>query len=328
MRPREHPLLPAGEEKPASEWRARLHEVIFEADTRAGKLFDVALLGLILLSVLVVCLESVRELREAHGRTLRAVEWVITGLFVLEYAARLLSVRRPARYAASFFGVVDFIAILPTFLVYFLPGSQSLLVIRAIRLLRVFRILKLTHFVGEARQLGAAMRASLRKIVVFVGVVLTTVLIAGSLMYLIEGEERGFTSIPVGVYWAVVTMSTVGFGDIVPQTVLGRILASILMLLGYAIIAVPTGIVTVELGAALGKQHAGLPLVRRGQPRQRRASLQTLRGEALSGTALQLISRSRGGWPGSVAGARCTQGGTGLPGQAVAMRQRLPRPKE
>jgi voltage-gated potassium channel len=250
MQARKNYPFVSAEEKPAVVWRARLHEVIFEADTRAGKIFDLALLILILLSVLVVCLESVRELRETHGAALRAVEWGFTGLFALEYVARLASVRRPWRYATSFFGVIDLIAILPTFLVYFLPGSQSLLVIRAIRLLRIFRILKLTHFVGEARQLGAAMRASLRKIVVFVGVVLTTVLIAGSLMYLIEGEAHGFTSIPVGVYWAVVTMSTVGFGDIVPQTVLGRILASFLMLLGYAIIAVPTGIVTVELSAA------------------------------------------------------------------------------
>lgn len=242
------------EEKPAGgTWRSRWHEVIFEADTPRGKVFDLVLLALILLSVLAVCLESVRELRESHGALLRTVEWVITGLFTLEYAARLAAVRRPLRYALSFYGIVDLLAILPTFLVYFLPGSQSLLVVRALRLLRVFRILKLTHFVGEARLLGAAMQASLRKIVVFMGVVVTIVLIAGAIMYLIEGEENGFTSIPVAVYWAVVTMSTVGFGDIVPQTVPGRVAASILMLLGYAIIAVPTGIVTVELSAAARK---------------------------------------------------------------------------
>lgn len=244
-------FLASAEEKPDGKaWRARLHEIIFEADTPAGKYFDIALLVMILLSVAAVCLESVREIREAYGPGLRAVEWAITLLFTAEYIARLMTVRRPLRYAISFFGLVDLLAIVPTYLSMATPGSQSLLVIRALRLLRVFRILKLTHFVGEARLLGAAMRASARKITVFLGVVTTTVLIAGALMYLIEGEENGFTSIPLSVYWAVVTMSTVGFGDIVPHTAWGRVVASVLMVLGYAIIAVPTGIVTVELGAA------------------------------------------------------------------------------
>lgn len=250
--PPPRPLRPyPAEERPAAgHWRTRLHEVIFEADTRAGRRFDVVLLVMILLSVLAVCLESVRGLREAYGNELRAAEWVFTGVFTLEYAARLLSVRRPARYAVSFFGLVDLLAILPTYLSALVPGTQSLLVIRALRLLRVFRILKLTHFVSEGRMLRAAMRASARKIIVFLGVVVTTVLIAGAVMYVIEGEENGFTSIPVAVYWAIVTMTTVGFGDIVPHTVLGRVVASVLMIMGYAIIAVPTGIVTVELGAA------------------------------------------------------------------------------
>ncbi len=244
-------LRPSAEQKPqGSAWRSRWHEVIFEADTPAGKRFDLALLGLILLSVLAVCLESVQEFRDVHGATLRAFEWAITVLFTAEYFARLAAVQRPLRYMVSFYGIVDLLAILPTYLSFLLPGSQSLLVIRALRLLRVFRILKLTHFVGEARLLGAAMRASVRKITVFVGVVLTTVLIAGALMYLIEGEKHGFTNIPLSIYWAVVTMSTVGYGDVVPHTVLGRFIASILMILGYAIIAVPTGIVTVELSAA------------------------------------------------------------------------------
>ena len=241
----------SGEERPAgATWRARWHEIIFEADTPAGKRFDVLLLVVILLSVLAVSLESVRSIREAFGSALRVVEWAFTVLFTLEYVARLATVRRPWRYAVSFYGLVDLLAILPTYLSVAAPGSQSLLTIRALRLLRVFRILKLTHFVGEARLLGAAMRASARKIIVFVAVVLITVLIAGALMYVVEGEEHGFTSIPVAVYWAVVTMSTVGFGDIVPHTALGRLLASALMILGYAIIAVPTGIVTVELSAA------------------------------------------------------------------------------
>ncbi len=245
------PARHSSEERPESAaWRRRWHEVIFEADTPAGKHFDVLLLVLILLSVVAVSLESVRDIREAYGPVLRIVEWVFTGLFTAEYVARLISVRRPLAHVVSFYGIVDLLAILPTYLGVLIPGSQSFLVIRALRLLRVFRILKLTHFVGEARQLRAAMRASARKIVVFLGTVLTTVLIAGALMYLIEGEEHGFTSIPLSVYWAVVTMSTVGFGDIVPQTVLGRCLASVLMIIGYGIIAVPTGIVTVELGAA------------------------------------------------------------------------------
>lgn len=239
------------EQKPeGSAWRSRWHEVIFEADTPAGKRFDLTLLVVILLSVLAVCLESVEQVRADFGPWLRVAEWSFTVLFTIEYVARLMSVRRPLRYAVSFFGLVDLLAILPTYLSVFWPGSQSLVVIRALRLLRVFRILKLTHFVGEARLLGAAMRASMRKIVVFLGVVATTVLIAGASMYLVEGAEHGFTSIPVAIYWAVVTMSTVGYGDIVPHTVLGRLLASVLMVLGYAIIAVPTGIVTVELGAA------------------------------------------------------------------------------
>lgn len=246
-----HRTRHASEEKPeGNAWRARWHEVIFEADTPAGKRFDVALLILIILSVLAVCLDSVRELREAHGRVLHGIEWAFTVVFTVEYVLRLMTVRQPLRYALSFYGMVDFLAILPTYLTFFFTGWQSLLIIRALRLLRVFRILKLTHFVGEAQLLGAAMRASARKIVVFMGVVVTIMLIAGSLMYLIEGESHGFSNIPVSVYWAIVTMSTVGFGDIVPQTVLGRCVASVLMILGYAIIAVPTGIVTVELSAA------------------------------------------------------------------------------
>lgn len=242
---------PAFAQKPeGGTWRARWHEVIFEADTPAGKRFDIALLILILLSVLSVSLESVRSLREQYGTALLAIEWTLTFVFTLEYVVRLVTVRRPLSYALSFYGIVDLLAILPTYLSFLFPGSHSLLIIRALRLLRVFRILKLSHFVGEARLLSAAMRASARKIVVFMGVVMTIMLIAGALMYLVEGEENGFTSIPVAVYWAVVTMTTVGFGDIVPHTVLGRCLASVLMVLGYAIIAVPTGIVSVELGAA------------------------------------------------------------------------------
>jgi len=235
------------EEASETRWRHRLHEVIFEADTPAGKAFDLALLLAILLSIAAVILESVSALRAAYGPWLRGLEWLFTLLFTVEYGLRLLAVGRPARYALSFFGLVDLLAILPTYLSLVFAGAQSLIVIRALRLLRVFRVLKLVHFVGAERVLGAALRASLRKIIVFLGVVLTLVLILGSAMHLIEGEESGFTSIPQSMYWAIVTLTTVGYGDIAPQTLGGRLLASLVMLLGYGIIAVPTGIVTVEL---------------------------------------------------------------------------------
>lgn len=235
---------------PRRSWRGKLHEVVFESDTPAGKAFDIALLVSILASVLAVLLESVRSLRDGYGPELRAAEWFFTVLFTIEYVLRLIAVRRPLHYALSFFGVVDLLAILPTYLSLLLPGAQALLVVRALRLLRVFRILKLSHFIGEAQVLRLALRASLRKITVFLGTVVILVLIIGALMYLVEGEENGFTSIPQSIYWAVVTLTTVGYGDIAPATVLGRILASIVMIIGYGIIAVPTGIVTVELSRA------------------------------------------------------------------------------
>ena len=238
---------PTRARKPQRPWRERLHEIIFEADTPAGKLFDVALLILIVISVLAVTLETVPEVRVRYGSLLRLVEWVLTVLFTIEYVLRLSVVKRPLRYATSFYGIVDLFSILPTYLSIFFAGSQSLLVIRALRLLRVFRILKLAHFVVEARQLGAAVYASTRKIIIFLGVVSTLVVIIGASMYLIEGEAGGFTSIPLAIYWAIVTLTTVGYGDIAPTTVLGKMFASIVMILGYAIIAVPTGIVTVEL---------------------------------------------------------------------------------
>lgn len=230
--------------------RARLYEVIFEAETPAGRGFDVALLVVILLSVFAVLLESVEPFRADYGRELRWVEWGITGLFTAEYLLRLWVARRPVRYARSFFGVVDFLAILPTYLSLFVAGTQSLAVIRGLRLLRVFRILKMVHFLGEASVLAGALRASVRKITIFVVTVVTLVLIIGAAMYLIEGPENGFTSIPGSMYWAIVTLTTVGYGDIAPQTVPGRFLASIVMIVGYGIIAVPTGIVTVELSEA------------------------------------------------------------------------------
>ncbi len=235
-------------------WRQRLHEIIFEADTPAGKAFDVGLLVAIVLSVVAVCLESVADIRLRYGPTLRAIEWGFTILFTVEYVLRLSCVGRPWRYAVSFFGIVDLLAILPTYLSLLVVGSQSLLVIRALRLLRVFRVFKLGQFLGEAHVLRSALRASVRKIIVFLGTVLAMVLILGTMMYLIEGEEHGFGSIPQSIYWAIVTMTTVGYGDMAPETVMGKFLASIVMITGYAIIAVPTGIVTVELGLAHRKQ--------------------------------------------------------------------------
>jgi voltage-gated potassium channel len=230
-----------------SPWRERLFEIIFEADTPLGKAFDLALLVAIVLSVVAVLLESVKEIRADYGAALLLVEWFFTLLFTVEYLLRLTCVRRPLVYAGSFYGVVDLLAIVPTYLSVFFAGTQSLIVIRALRLLRVFRVLKLAYFVGEAALLQAAVRASVRKILVFLGAVTTLIVIVGTLMYLIEGEKSGFTNIPQSIYWAVVTMTTVGYGDIAPQTVLGKLVASAVMIVGYGIIAVPTGIVTVEL---------------------------------------------------------------------------------
>ncbi|HEX6201500.1 MAG TPA: ion transporter [Thermoanaerobaculia bacterium] len=236
--------------KPASGWRERLYVVIFEHHTPAGRAFDVTLLVLILASVFVVVLESVPEVRQRWGGGLLAIEWGFTLLFTVEYLLRLVAVRHPGGYARSFFGVIDLVAVLPTYLSLLVPGSQALLTLRAVRLLRVFRILKLSHFLGEEQVLVRALRASVRKIVIFVGAVLVLVLVLGSAMYLVEGPESGFTSIPISVYWAIVTMTTVGYGDIAPATAAGRMLASLVMIIGYGIIAVPTGIVTVEMGRA------------------------------------------------------------------------------
>jgi voltage-gated potassium channel len=233
--------------------RSRIHEIIFEADTPAGRAFDVFLFVLIGLSVVAVMLESVESVDQRYGTQLRTFEWIVTILFTAEYGLRLYCVGRPGRYARSFFGIVDLLAILPTYLSLFFVGAQSLMVIRTMRLLRVFRVLKLVHFVGEASLLREAMRASARKIIVFLWAVMTTVVIVGSLMYLIEGEAGGFTSIPESIYWTIVTMTTVGYGDIAPQTALGKSLASAVMILGYGIIAVPTGIVSAEM-ASVGRR--------------------------------------------------------------------------
>jgi len=228
-------------------WRERLRVVIFEADTPAGKLFDVVLIAAILTSVVAVMLESVPEIRARHGGSLYTVEWGFTLLFTLEYGLRLASVPHPGRYARSFFGVVDLVAVLPTYVSVLVPGAQSLLVIRGLRLLRIFRVFKLAPFLGEASLLRAALISSRHKVVVFLAAILILIMILGALMYLIEGAEHGFTSIPQSVYWAIVTMTTVGYGDIAPQTLAGKLLASLAMIIGYSILAVPTGIVTAEI---------------------------------------------------------------------------------
>lgn len=228
-------------------WRFQLHEIIFEADTPVGKLFDVLLMWTIVISVVAVMLDSVTAIRNQYGSMLYLLEWLFTIMFTIEYLLRLLCVGRPLKYAISFFGIVDLVAIVPTYLSLVLPGSQYLLVIRVIRVLRVFRVLKLAHYLGESIVLLQALKASRRKISVFLFAVLTIVVIFGSLMYLIEGEENGFTSIPRSVYWAIVTLTTVGYGDISPQTALGQAFAAMIMIMGYGIIAVPTGIVTVEM---------------------------------------------------------------------------------
>ena len=241
------PHRPAGFSAP---WRLWLHEVIFEADTPAGRGFDILLIVSILLSVIAVMADSVASINQRWGSELYIAEWLFTILFSVEYILRLLSVDRPLAYARSFFGTVDLLAILPTYISLLVPGSQYLLVIRILRILRIFRILKLVQYVGEARLLLEALRASRRKVTVFLYTVITLVVILGSLIYVIEGRENGFTSIPRIIYWAIVTLTTVGYGDISPKTELGQVLASLVMIIGYAIIAIPTGIVTVELSRA------------------------------------------------------------------------------
>ncbi len=234
-------------EKDQLSLKERIYIIIFEADTKKGKAFDVFLLWAILLSIVIVLLESVQSLRELFGFHFRVLEWVLTVLFLIEYVFRIYCARDRLKYLFSFFGLVDILSILPTFLSVFVVGSHSLLVIRGLRLLRIFRVFKLGRHTKAAGILLTALQASRAKITVFLGAVLALVLVMGSLMYLIEGAESGFSSIPRAMYWAVVTMTTVGYGDIVPQTPLGQGLAALIMICGYGIIAVPTGIVSAEL---------------------------------------------------------------------------------
>ena len=230
--------------------RKKIYIIIFRSDTPAGKLFDMILLVLILLSILSVFLESVASFRAEYATIILTLEWIFTILFTLEYALRIYSSHRPLSYIFSFYGFIDLIAFIPTYLSLLFTGTQYLVVIRAFRLLRVFRILKLSRFIYEGNILKSALKASLHKIIVFISSVITLVTIIGTMMYIIEGNESGFTSIPMSIYWAIVTITTVGYGDISPQSPLGQFLASILMIIGYGIIAVPTGIVSVEMARA------------------------------------------------------------------------------
>ena len=228
-------------------WQSKIHEIIFESDTPAGKFFDVVLLWSILLSVVVVMFESVEHLKEDFGTYFTVIEWTFTILFTIEYAARVISIKKPLNYVLSFYGLVDLLSILPTFLGLFIVGSHSLTVIRSLRLLRVFRILKLGRYLKEAETLRTALKASRPKIIVFLFAVLMVTIILGTLMYFVETPEAGFTSIPRSIYWTIVPLTTVGYGDIAPQTVVGQSLASLIMIIGYGIIAVPTGIVGAEM---------------------------------------------------------------------------------
>lgn len=236
-------------------WRDALYEVVFESDTTPGRIFDLTLLWSILISVSVVLLDSIESVRIRHGNLFYSIEWFFTIIFSIEYTLRLISVKRPLKYALSFLGIIDLLAIIPTYFSLIFPGSQYLLVIRVLRLLRVFRVLKLTHFLFEASILRNALKASRNKIIVFLSTVLTIVVIIGSMMYVVEGPQYGFTNIPTSIYWAIVTMTTVGYGDISPHTAPGKFIASVIMIIGYAIIAVPTGIVTVELSEAAKKKE-------------------------------------------------------------------------
>ena len=228
-------------------WQQKLNEVIFGAETSAGRWFDIVLLMAILLSVIGVMMESVPDIRQKWGHELRVFEWVVTVIFSIEYVARLICLKRPAYYIFSFYGVIDLLSVLPTYLGLFFVGTGPLRVLRCLRLLRMFRILKLHQFVEDSERLMRALKASRSKIIVFLFTVLMLVVVLGTIMYLVEDHKSGFTSIPRSIYWAIVTLTTVGYGDIAPATPLGQFIASIVMILGYAIIAVPTGIVTNEL---------------------------------------------------------------------------------
>ena len=248
------------EERPESGLRRKLFIIIFEAETRAGKIFDLSLLVAISLSILIVVLESDKNFLSQHKQTFNVLEWGLTFLFSLEYLTRIYSSRRPLKYIFSFFGLIDFLAVFPTYLSLIFPGTQLLSVLRALRLLRLFKVLNLSQFVDAASDLRGALRASRYKILIFLGSILCLVLILGTTMYLVEGDQEGFSNIPKSMYWTIVTMTTVGYGDVVPATALGKLVASFMMLVGYAIIAVPTGIVTSEMTKTSTPDLSNLPV--------------------------------------------------------------------
>ena len=242
-------------QKSNSNWKDKLYEVIYEADTPSGKLFDVVLLIAIIASIIFVMLESVKSIDDKYHNVLNVAEWIITILFSLEYIARIVSVKKPFRYIFSFYGVIDLLSTIPKYLSLILAGTHALVALRALRLLRVFRILKLARYLGASNHLASAIKASKAKIAVFLFAVLIAAVIFGTIMYLVEGEENGFSNIPKSVYWCIVTLTTVGFGDIAPQTPLGQLIATVIMVLGYGIIAVPTGIVSAEYTKASGNKE-------------------------------------------------------------------------
>lgn len=233
--------------EPELDWRSKVHQVIYEADTPAGKLFDVLLLLVICLSIILVMLESVASIGARYKNVFYVLEWIITIFFTIEYILRILSIKKPLKYIFSFYGIIDLLSTLPLYLSIFVGGFNSLIAIRSLRLLRVFRILKVTKFIGEADKLGRALKSSMPKIAIFLFTVVVVCIIFGTLMYLIEGKESGFVNIPISIYWCIVTLTTVGYGDIAPVTPQGQFIASIIMIMGYGIIAVPTGIVSAEL---------------------------------------------------------------------------------
>lgn len=232
--------------EPKQSWRSKLHSTIYEADTAAGKTFDVVLLSLIVASIILVMLESVESLDAKYGQLFYIGEWIITIFFTIEYILRIVTIKRPSTYIFSFYGVIDFLSTIPLYLSLFVVGSHALLTVRALRLLRIFRILKVTRYIGESNKLSKALADSKAKISIFLFAVLIVCIIAGTVMYLVEGEEGGFRNIPVSIYWCIVTLTTVGYGDIAPITPLGQFIAAIIMIMGYGIIAVPTGIVSAE----------------------------------------------------------------------------------
>lgn len=244
-------------DKPVPHWKFKLHEVIYEADTPAGKLFDVVLFIVIVISVILVMLESVASIDQQYHYELFLAEWIITILFTIEYILRIVAITKPQKYIFSFFGIVDLLATIPTYLAFVITGGNLFLAVRSLRLLRIFRVLKIARYVGESNKLVKALINSKAKILVFLFAVFILCIIMGTVMYLVEGPEHGYTSIPISIYWCIVTLTTVGFGDIHPVTPLGRAIASLIMITGYGIIAVPTGIVTAEMSQEREKK---LPL--------------------------------------------------------------------